>query len=304
MKKSAFTVGLSSVALVALTLSACGKGQASNPPVTATQPPAKDTQAASTATDNWKQITNFAQSIEGADLTVDATTKTATLGFKHRTFDLLDENGAPYYRSIFELKGSLDESGVATLSDVRVPDYSAKLKCSDSACLLAEITITKSEGKQAGSAVIKYVTLENTNSFIFKGDITDQTTTQARYLRRVATACDSDPYTVNLTTKEVVGGLKNFFSIRIIYSNRNRTPQDDGYFSAKEASIAGEIGQNVLIRVGLGSYKDSVALGGSSPARANVVYDASRNFVGVNFLDNEGLTGFNAGRELFPKESQ
>jgi hypothetical protein len=299
MKKFIGVCSLSALALaISATLSACG--QAKGSPAIQDVAPQADSQATKSADDGWIQITNLAQSIEGVSFSYDSKSKAAKLGFEHRNLDKFDDKGLPYYTYIFELKGQVGADGSVTLVDERVPDYTGKAKCLDSACLQSEIEIRKASGKLAGSASIKYTTLVNTGSNTGHGDIKDANSTQAQ----VSKALRTDPFATTLTIKEVVGGRKSFFEIKYEFSNRNCRPQDEDHFDQKWAAVSGEIGKNVLIHLGIGSSKGAMAIGGSSPYHADVYYDPSRSFVGVSFKEQEGLLYLAAGRELFPKDDQ
>ena len=101
-----------------------------------------------------------------------------------------------------------------------------------------------------------------------------------------------------------MGGRKNFFEIKYDFLNRNYRLQDEDYFDQKQAVVSGAVGKNVLIRLGLGSSNGAIAIGGSSPYHADVYYDPSRSFVGVSFIEHEGILFLGAGRELFPKDDK
>ena len=199
---------------------------------------------ATTSGDDWRQITTFAQSIEDVGLSYDAQTKTAKLNFEHRDFDHLDNQGVPSYEFISELKGTLNTDGSATLANPSLPGYSAQVKCADPECLHAEIEITKISGRIAGTAQIKQTVLSDSHVSVGK-NVYQLGVFPNGEQAELVNAYSQDSYTAELTVKNVVGGLKNFFSLDMRFTNHGLKPGDEGYFDDKRASVSGTIGTNV-----------------------------------------------------------
>jgi hypothetical protein len=260
--------------------------------------------------DEWRQIKTFAQSIESVGLDFDSKTRVATLAFEYRNVDVMGSDGVPVYTHLHGMQGVVGADGIAVLAVPALPEYSARVKCKDAECLNAKIEITKTSGTIAGAANIRQTTYTQVGTLI-STDFTQLYTRGDTTHQVIAKDINSsDPRTVTLKIKEVIDGRKNFFLIRLKFSNILRHPRDDSYFDAKEVQVWGEIGSNKLIQAGQGSSNGGYSSSRSTPYRADVQYDADRQYVGVKFYENnvdhveEGIRFLAVGRELFAKPKE
>jgi hypothetical protein len=287
MKDKVLKLSVLSIAVVSLSLAGCGKEkETALKTQDGRETPAGQSKAA--AAEDWKEISNFAQSLEG--LTFDFKDGKADLDFNFRNIEVIGSDGVPVYSYVSSLRGAIDGEGRATLTNGLSPEYTADLACEDKQCLNAEIKIHKRSGSLAGTAIVKHRSLLGANSTKISSAGSAALTSDLE--TGILSSLDgNDPRTADLYVQDVVGGRKSFFKLKIRFSNAHLQASDPGYFDEKEIVLSGPIGPAVKAGLGLGIRRGYVSSGSGATYGANVSFDPER------FLLRAALRRYSAPRE-------
>jgi len=265
---------------LALALTACGDGA---PVSHQTRGSVEGSQGAGlvsgSGADDWRQITTLAQSLEDIDLVFDPATRVAKLSFEYLNPEKLSSSGTPRLVSIMAMNGKVGADGKATLTDARLPEYSADLNCEDQECSRSRILISKKTGVFPGTAEINYTVHMKAISFAAFGPVKDSESAQA--LLSNALQLETDKYQTRLTIKEIIGGRRNLFEIRYDLG--------EGH-----ATVKGGVGSARPVRIRMtraeGAHENSF----NGTYKADAEYDPGRGAIDIRFIEQDGLMGVSA----------
>jgi hypothetical protein len=292
------------VLVSALALSACGKEHKEylvQSDFNVNQSESAAEAKTATTGESWKQVKNFAQSIEGASFAFSTSSRVAKLGFHFVNLDDVDEKGVPYLTHVFELRGTVGASGSGTLLDPRAPDYVATVKCPDAKCNNAEIELSKLTGaKGAGKAVLRVLRNIEARGIVGEGLI--KTPDSARV--QAASELKKGQHRAFVTFTEIEGGLHNLFDITFKFSNASLNRASPDYFERKEVVLSGHVGKGVLVNISVASQNGGITLQNTGSAVADVQFDVDHASVAIQFAEADGMTFITAGQDVADKEKK
>lgn len=250
-------------------------------------------------TEAWKQVTNFAQSIEGVNFAYNSATHSARLGFQFINLDDVDDKGVPYLTHVFELRGSVSSNGSATLTDPRAPDYIATVKCPDNRCAKAEIELSKLTGSRTnGKATLRVLRNVQAQGIVGHGEIKSAESARAQ----AATELKQGKHKAYVTFTEVEGGRANLFDITFKFSNAQINPNSPEYFERKEVVVSGPVGKGVMVNVAVASQLGGITSHNSDTVKADVQFDSAHSSVAVQFAETDGMSFITAGQDTKSKQ--